>query len=134
MNQPRKATLTAQALADEHAQMLHTQNQCLRRQLSHERCTLRQTRAAMHRMTWLVQLSEREADQRVRGCVMLLNGRTTHIAIAGLLQLFLEDGTVWYLHNDHWCYSSYKAADLSDSQRFITVDDADCEPVCGGVA
>ena len=85
MNQPCKATLLtcAQALADEHAQMLHTQNQCLRRQLSHERCTLRQTRAALHRMTWLVQLSEREAEQRNYAA----NVRTVLVVIALLLSV-----------------------------------------------
>lgn len=85
MNQQRKATPTAcaQALADEHAAMLHQQNQQLRRQLSHERTTVRQTRAALHRLTWLVQLSEREADQSNYAA----NVRTVIVVIALLLSI-----------------------------------------------
>lgn len=64
---------------------------------------------------------------------MILNGRTTHIRKFDQVELWLEGETVWYLHNDLWCLSGYKAADLNDDQRFITVDDADCEPVAKGI-
>jgi hypothetical protein len=97
MNQPSKATLinaSAQRLADEHAQMLHQQNQCLRRQLSHERTTLRQTRAALHRMTWLVQLSEREADQRNYAA----NVRTILVVIA----LVVTDAAITHVGGQDW--------------------------------
>lgn len=79
----RKATPCAQALADEHAAMLHTQNQCLRRQLSHERTTLRQTRTTLHRMTWLLQLSQHECDHRVYAA----NVRTILVFVALVLSV-----------------------------------------------
>lgn len=85
MNQQRKATLTAcaQALADEHAAMLHQQNQQLRRQLSHERTTLRQTRTTLHRLTWLLQVSQHEAGHSVYAA----NVRTVIVVIALLLSV-----------------------------------------------